>query len=65
MENITLENILNLINPYIAKQNAEMRPCITAEECLAATLRFLAAGQSFKKIVTSETIILPPASPED
>jgi hypothetical protein len=40
MDNSTFEYILNIISPYISKKDTVMRKCITAEERLAATIRF-------------------------
>ncbi|CAH1638886.1 unnamed protein product [Spodoptera littoralis] len=37
-----------MITPYLQKQNTRMRNCITAEERLTVTLRFLATGRSYE-----------------
>ena len=56
MDKIIFQYILNLVSPYIAKQNTVIRPCITAEEHLAATLRFLATGRSLQDLKFSTCI---------
>ncbi|CAH1961161.1 unnamed protein product [Acanthoscelides obtectus] len=42
----TFNILLELISPIISKQNTKMRESISAEERLAATLRYLATGRS-------------------
>ncbi|KAM0734487.1 Protein ANTAGONIST OF LIKE HETEROCHROMATIN PROTEIN 1 [Formica fusca] len=59
MDNSTFEYILNLIRPYIQKQDTVMRECITAEERLAATLRFLTTGRSLQDLKFSTSISAP------
>lgn len=56
MDNTTFEYLLNLVSPYIAKQDTVMRNCIKAEERLAATLRFLATGRSLQDLKFSTCI---------
>lgn len=56
MDNSTFEYILNLIRPYVQKQNTVMRKCITAEERWAATLRFLTTGRSLQDLKFSTSI---------
>lgn len=48
MENHTFYELLNMVRPFIEKQNTMMRESISAEERLVATLRFLATGRSFE-----------------
>lgn len=50
MENHTFYELLNLVRPYIEKQNTKLRESISAEERLVATLRFLATGRSYKDL---------------
>ena len=50
MENDTFYELLNLVRPFIEKQNTIMRESITAEERLVATLRFLATGRSYEDL---------------
>lgn len=50
MENHTFYELLNLVRPYIEKQNIVMRESISAEERLVATLRFLATGRSYEDL---------------
>lgn len=59
MDNSTFEYILNLIRPYIQKQDTVMRECITAEERLAATLRFLTIARSLQDLKFSTSISAP------
>jgi hypothetical protein len=59
MDNLTFEYILNLVSPYISKQDTVMRKCITAEERLAASLRFLATGRSLQDLKFSTSISAP------
>ena len=56
MDNTTFEYLLNLVSPYIAKQDTVMRNCIKAEERLAATLRFVATGRSLQDLKFSTCI---------
>ncbi|GBP42655.1 hypothetical protein EVAR_87206_1 [Eumeta japonica] len=44
------EYLLNLIGPFIAKQDTNMRKCIPIQERLAVTLRFLATGDKFSSL---------------
>lgn len=50
MENHTFYELLNLVKPFIEKQNTVMRESISAEERLVATLRFLATGRSYEDL---------------
>ncbi|XP_050304523.1 uncharacterized protein LOC126742038 [Anthonomus grandis grandis] len=50
MDKSTFEYILNLVRPYISKQDTVMRKSITADEYLVATLRFLATRRSYQDI---------------
>ncbi|XP_039278826.1 uncharacterized protein LOC111060496 [Nilaparvata lugens] len=47
------DNLLNLIQPVIDKNDTVMREAITSQERLALTLRLLASGDSF--VIYSET----------
>ncbi|KAI0221825.1 hypothetical protein LSAT2_026913 [Lamellibrachia satsuma] len=46
----SFSTILALVGPLIKKEETNMRPSISPGERLAATLRFLAAGESFKSL---------------
>lgn len=48
--------LLNMLRPYITKQNTNMRQAISANERLAVTLRFLATGRSFEDLKFSSII---------
>lgn len=50
MENLTFYELLNLVRPYIEKQNTMTQESICAEERLVATLPFLATGHSYKDL---------------
>ncbi|XP_025203776.1 uncharacterized protein LOC112600693 [Melanaphis sacchari] len=50
MENHTFHELLDLVRPFIEKQNTIMRESISAEERLVATLRFLATGRSYEDL---------------
>ena len=47
------ECLLNLIAPTIQKKNTNFRECISPEERLVATLRFLATGDVQQSIAVS------------
>ena len=40
------EHLVNLVGPFIAKQDTKLRKAITVQECLVLTLRYLATGDS-------------------
>ncbi|XP_023310757.1 protein ALP1-like [Anoplophora glabripennis] len=46
----TYTNLLELVKPYITKENTCMRTAISPHERLTATLRFLATGRSYKDL---------------
>ncbi|XP_041983090.1 putative nuclease HARBI1 [Aricia agestis] len=48
MDVSTFNELLKMVTPYLQKQNTRMRNCITAEERLTVTLRFLATGRSYE-----------------
>ncbi|XP_046811158.1 protein ANTAGONIST OF LIKE HETEROCHROMATIN PROTEIN 1-like [Lucilia cuprina] len=50
MNDETFKELLHLVSPYIAKQDTNMRKAIPAQERLAVTLRFLASGDSYKRL---------------
>ncbi|CAH2001490.1 unnamed protein product [Acanthoscelides obtectus] len=52
----TFNILLELISPIISKQNTKMRESISAEERLAATLRYLATGRSYEDLKFSTGI---------
>lgn len=56
MDAETFDKLLSLIKHKIVKQDTIMRQSISAEERLAATLRYLATGRSFKDLSFSTGI---------
>ena len=42
--------LLEKVGPLISKKDTVMRECVSAEQCLVATLRFLATGRSFEDL---------------
>ncbi|CAH2008831.1 unnamed protein product [Acanthoscelides obtectus] len=50
MDTETYNHLLKSVTPYIERQNTCMRKAISAHERLSATLRFLAAGSSYKDL---------------
>lgn len=42
--------LLNLVAPYITKQDTDMRKAISAAEKLSLTLRYLATGETFSSL---------------
>ncbi|KAJ8890823.1 hypothetical protein PR048_010332 [Dryococelus australis] len=50
MDSVSFDSLLDLIKNKISKTNTMMRKCISAEERLTATLRFLAIGRSFEDL---------------
>jgi hypothetical protein len=50
--------LLSMVDPHLVKQSTNMRACITVEERLALTLRFLATGRSFEDLKFS--VIMSP-----
>lgn len=58
MNSYLYHELLQMLSPYITKQNTNMRQAISANERLALTLRFMATGRSFEDLKFS-TIIAP------
>jgi hypothetical protein len=58
MSDECFRELLNLIKPFITKQNTGMKRAISAEERLIATLRFLATGRSLEDLKLT-TLISP------
>lgn len=50
MDNSTFMLLLEKVGPYICKEDTVMRDCVTAEQRLVATLRFLATGRSYEDL---------------
>ena len=46
MDKATFEELLNMVRSHIEKKDTTFRECITAEERLQVTLRFLATGNT-------------------
>ena len=43
----TIEKFLIMITPLIEKKNTMMREAINTKECLTATLRYIAIGETY------------------
>lgn len=56
MEQCVLDELLQLITPYIEKQNTIMREAISPRDRLSITLRFLATGNTFLNLSYSTRI---------
>ncbi|RLU20862.1 hypothetical protein DMN91_007476 [Ooceraea biroi] len=50
------DRLLELVTPYIQRQNTNMRECISPKERLSLTLRFLATGESYRSLEYSTRI---------
>ena len=48
IDNSTFSLLLEKVSPLISKKDTVMRECVSAEQRLVATLRFLATGRSFE-----------------
>lgn len=56
MDCAVFDELLNILKPYLIRQDTPMRKCITAESRLIATLRFLATGRSYEDLKFSTAI---------
>lgn len=56
MDESTFQHLLNMVKPFIAKQDTHMRTSISPEERLSATLRYLATGRSYEDLKFSTRI---------
>ncbi|XP_039304171.1 protein ANTAGONIST OF LIKE HETEROCHROMATIN PROTEIN 1-like [Solenopsis invicta] len=56
MQEEVMEELLNLLIPYIEKKNTVMREAISPRMRLSATLRYLATGNSFQDLAYSTRI---------
>jgi len=54
------EKLLNMIRPYLLRQNTNMRNCLSVEERLSVTLRYLASGRNFEDLKFSA--VMSPSS---
>lgn len=54
------EKILEMVQPFLVRQDTIMRKCISVHERLALTLRYLATGRSFEDMKFST--VMSPAS---
>lgn len=50
MSGNTFNMLLGLVRPYMTRQNTHLRSCISVEERLAVTLRYLATGRYFEDL---------------
>jgi hypothetical protein len=50
------DRLVEIIIPYIQRQNTNMRECISPKERLSLTLRFLATGESYRSLEYSTRI---------
>ena len=51
-----LHSLLDIVAPYITRQDTVMRQAITAKQRLIATLRYLATGRSLQDLMFSTGI---------
>ena len=56
MDKTTFIDLLEMVMPFIRKEDTNMRDAISASERLFSTLRFLATGQSFEDLKFSTAI---------
>ncbi|CAH1997306.1 unnamed protein product [Acanthoscelides obtectus] len=56
MDEDSFKFIASKISPLISKQNTHLRNCISVEERLMVTLRFLATGESYRSLQYSSRI---------
>ena len=52
----TYNKLLEMVKPFLERQNTNMRECIIAEERLAITLRYLATGRHFEDLKFSALV---------
>ncbi|CAF4940486.1 unnamed protein product [Pieris macdunnoughi] len=56
MDKETFYELLSKVRPFITKKDTNMRPAVSVEERLIATLRFLATGRDYKDLRYSTII---------
>ena len=56
MTDPVFHRLLDLLSPFITRQDTVMRPAITAEQRLIATLRYLETGRSLQDLKFSTGI---------
>lgn len=56
MDHETFHELLDLVKPYITKQDTIMREAVTAAERLIVTLKYLASGRDYKELRFSSII---------
>lgn len=56
MRHDLFDQLVELVTPYIQRQNTNMRQCISPKERLSLTLRFLATGESYRSLEYSTRI---------
>lgn len=60
MKERTFIKLLQMVEPLLRRQNTNMRECISVQERLALTLRYLATGRNFEDLKFS--VIMSPAT---
>ncbi|CAH2003197.1 unnamed protein product [Acanthoscelides obtectus] len=60
MQDACFDHLLEMVKPYLTKQDTIMRNAISAEEKLAVTLRYLATGRNIQDLKLS--VIMSPAA---
>lgn len=60
MKDACYDQLLQMVKPYLTRQDTNMRKAITAEERLAVTLSYLATGRNIKDLKYSA--IMSPAA---
>lgn len=59
MSDNLFNKLLSMVKPFLERKDTNMRKCISAEERLAVTLRYLATGRHFEDLKFS--VIMSPA----
>lgn len=63
MDEATYDSLLNMVTPFLKRQDTVMRKSISVNERLAVTLRYLATGRTFEDLKFSA--LMSPASISD
>ena len=56
MDDATFQLVVSKVAPFIARKNTHLRNCISVEDRVLATLRFLATGESYSSLKYSTRI---------